>query len=238
MQRFGTKRFGVTSKGVPGFGTEFNPLMISNLEFYGKIDDSRVTTASGAVSAITDLTGNHTIVQGTAGHRPAYSNGVITLDGTDDHLDIGTNVTISTNDFAFWFWVSVSDTAAAKRIIGSDNSNNFSVFIEAGGTLRMNFNGVNNQISTATYEDDTERLHVVNCDRDGNIDHYAVDMETPEKQTNFAAQAAVDLAARTFAIGADTDASQPLPGTMTKGFGFVLGGLLTESQRKKIKVYR
>lgn len=64
-----------------------------NLQSY---DASFFTLASGAVSQWNDLSGSgRHATQGTAANRPLYNSGVITFDGSNDRLDLATEIDLT-----------------------------------------------------------------------------------------------------------------------------------------------
>jgi len=197
---------------VIAFGTDFSPSQTamrtyvvepaagnvprSNLKLWLRAD-AGVVTDSGNVTAWRDVSGNgHLATQGTAGNRPAFvasDSGLndlpaLSLDGSNDYLDIPDNYAtelkdnafdFGTGDFSVFVVAKTNSKTSYPHTISKHagyNTYGFNLQLDANnGKLRSlihNGSGITSYSGSPDISDDVARLMMVEWDRGGFMSGY------------------------------------------------------------------
>jgi len=116
-------------------------------------------------------------VSSTSTPESKYS---ITLDGTDDHINLGDNLDLGTDDFSISLWAKFADATGSTYFIAKnqDGPNRIRIFLHTDDKIKVTIEGGDNVVtntagaSAVTALEDTWVHICVTCDRDGDIKLY------------------------------------------------------------------
>lgn len=132
----------------PAISQPFSIGDISGLQLWLKYNTD-ITTVSGAVSQWNDQSGNDRHAsQATASRRPAFSSGDVDFDGTDDRLELDSNLSFGVVSF-FAVIDPQQATPTTESVVGSSSVNYIRVH-QGGDVDRVTFRVTSGNISDQT----------------------------------------------------------------------------------------